>query len=286
MKIAGIGRIASGLKMPAVLGSLVLGVTVLGAGLAAPAYAASKDPVVATVNGQAIHESTVEALRRELPPQLQRVPFSTLVEAVINNKLVDAAARKEGIAREPEVRREMKAASDRVLRQAWMDKHLSAEVTPALVRRRYDELLKRFKPQEEVHAAHILVRTKAEAEKVIAELKHGANFANLAKEDSIDPTAKQNGGDLGYFTKAEMVPAFANAAFALKVGEISPQPVKTQFGWHVIKVEGRRKSKAPSFEKAEPVLRAEVAQEMAHKLVEGIRAKADVKILKTGENAK
>jgi peptidyl-prolyl cis-trans isomerase C len=270
--------------MPTVLGGLVLGVALLGMG-PTPAHAAA-DPVVAKVNGTAIHQSEVNAFRRDLPPQLRQMPSGALVEALVNYQLVDTAARKEGLQRQPAVRQAMKAASDAVLRQAWLNKHLSAAVTPKLLRQTYDEQRAKFVPQEQVHASHILLATKAEAEKVISELKHGANFADLARKVSTDPSAKQNGGDLGFFSEGDMVPAFAKAAFALKVGEVSPEPVKTQFGWHVIKVEGRRKSTPPTFEEAEPVLRARVAQEMAKKLVEGLRAKAKVKIFDTAGSAK
>jgi len=128
---------------------------------------------------------------------------------------------------------------------------------------------------EEVHARHILVANEDAAKKIIADLKKGGDFAALAKQHSTDPGA-QNGGDLGFFKKDDMVPAFAEAAFALKPGEISATPVKTQFGYHVIKVEERRAAPPPSFEEAKEELRQRVIQEAVSKVSDAALAGAKV----------
>ena len=238
-----------------------------------PAQAAGKDPVVAEVNGTKIHESDVVAYQRSLPPQMAaQAPFEALQDMVVNNILVADQARKEGLEKDAEV----KQLFQQVLVKVWMNKHLKAQITPEVVKAAYDKYLTTSKPQDEVHARHVLSETEDQAKAVIAELKKGADFAEVAKAQSKDPSAKQNGGDLGYFTQGEMVPQFAAAAFAMKPGEVSQAPVQTQFGWHVIKLEDRRPASPPSLEQATPALREHLAEEAAQKLVADVRAKGKV----------
>lgn len=250
----------------------------LAAGIAAPALAADKDPVVAVVNGSDIRASAVAEFQHSLPPQMQQAPFPMLLDALVNNLLIDEAAHKEGIQNDPEVKRAFKRAEETIIRKAWMQKKLHAQVTDAALQERYAQFVAAFKPEDEIRARHVLLETEDQARAVIAELKGGANFETVAKAKSKDPSAQQNGGDLGYFTRNEMVPQFSEVAFGLKVGEMTQQPVKTQFGWHVIKVEDRRKTTAPSFDDAKPVLREQVAEQTAQKLVSDVRAKAKVKM--------
>lgn len=256
------------------------GVLALGllAGLAVtPALAAEKDPVVAVVNGSDVHLSDVVEFQRNLPPQVAQAPFQAILEVLINNRLITDAARKEGLQRDPEVKREVKLAEEGAMRRAWLNKKVRSEITDASMKAQYDQLVSHFKPEDEVRARHILVSTEDEAKSVIADLKSGANFEDLAKAKSKDPSAAKNGGDLGFFTKSEMVPAFADAAFALQPGEVSPEPVKTQFGYHVIKVEERRKTTPPTFEQAKPVLREQMSEKIAQQMVGELRAKARIK---------
>ncbi len=256
------------------------GVLALGllAGLAiTPALAAEKDPVVAVVNGSDIHLSEVVEFQRNLPPQVAQAPFPAILEVLINNRLITDAARKEGLQRDPEVKREVKLAEEGAMRRAWLTKKVRSDITDEALKAQYDQLVATFKPEEEVRARHILVSTEDEAKQVISDLKSGANFEDVAKAKSKDPSAQKNGGDLGFFTKSEMVPAFADAAFALKVGEVSPEPIKTQFGWHIIKVEERRKTTPPTFEQAKPVLREQMSEKIAQQMVGELRAKAKIK---------
>jgi len=255
------------------------GALTLAAALAvSPVLAADKDPVVAVLNGTEIHASAVNEFRQSLPPQMAGAPFNVLVDAQINNQLVAEAARKEGIASEPDVKRALKAAEESILRKAWMSKKLRASVTDDVLQKDYQKLLANFKPEDEIKASHILVETEDKAKAVIAELRKGGDFATVAKARSKDPSAQKNGGDLGYFTKGEMVPAFADAAFAMKVGDVTQAPVKTQFGWHVIKVEDRRQTTAPTFDEAKPMIRDQIAGQMAEKIVADLRDKAKIKV--------
>ncbi|HSV29539.1 MAG TPA: peptidylprolyl isomerase [Candidatus Omnitrophota bacterium] len=257
-------------------GALALG---LIAGLAAmPAFAADKDPVVAVVNGTEIRASAVQAYQRNLPPQVaMQAPFEALLEIVINNHLVYEAAKKDNVQADPEIQELVRQFERQQVVKTWVGRKVRAEVTDEALKKAYDAALATYKPSEEVHARHVLTESEGEAKKIIGELKKGGDFAAIAKAKSIDPSAKQNGGDLGYFSKEEMVPQFAEAAFAMKPGEISAKPVKTQFGWHVIKVEDKRMSTPPTFDQAKPALRDQVADQTAERIVTDIRSKAAVK---------
>lgn len=256
--------------------ALVVG---LGTAVAAlPAFAADKDPVVAVVNGNEVHASALAAYRRTLPPQMAaQVPYEALLDSLINNTLVYEQGKKEGVDKDAEVKKALKDIEQQLVVKAWMGKKLKAEVTDAAVKQGYDKFLAEFKPVEEVRARHILVENEDAAKAIIAELNKGADFTETAKAKSKDPSAKQNGGDLGYFTKDEMVPQFAEAAFAMQPGQLSAAPVKSQFGWHVIKVEDRRMASPPTFEQAQPVIREKLAEETAERLVTDMRTKAKVK---------
>ncbi|MGE5506079.1 MAG: peptidylprolyl isomerase [Actinomycetota bacterium] len=248
------------------------------AGIALPAAAAEvKDPVVATVNGTDIHMSQLVEFQRTLPPQLAGAPYDALLDIVVNNQLVYDAAKRDKLESDPEVKATMKQLEQKVLRQAWMSKKLRAGITDDVLKARYDEFVRNFKPEEEVRARHILVETEDQAKAIIADLQKGADFGETAKAKSKDPSAQQNGGDLGYFSKGEMVPQFADAAFAMKAGELSAKPIKSQFGWHVIKVEDRRMASPPPFDAAKPMLREQLAEVTAEKLVMDLKSKAKIK---------
>ncbi len=257
-------------------GAIALG---LLAGIAAvPALAADKDPVVAQINGTEIRASAVKSYQSTLPPQVAgQVPYEVLLDSLINNQLVFEQAKKDGADKDPELRQALKQVEQQLTVKSWMSTKLKAQVSEEAIKARYDQFLGQFQPAEEVHARHVLTETEDQAKAVIAELKKGADFAEVAKAKSKDPSAKSNGGDLGFFAKDEMVPQFAEAAFGMKAGELSQTPVQSQFGWHVIKVEDRRMSSPPTFEQAKMALREQVAEETAQKLVSDIRNKAKVK---------
>lgn len=249
----------------------------------APATAASAapaaDPVLATVNGTAIRMSDVNRAAQGLPPQLRGLPPQTLIPMVLD-QLVDQqavvdAAEKEGLSKDPAVKAQMTEAAERALQAAYIRAKVAPQITEEAIKARYDQEYANKPGEEEVHARHILVPTKAEAEKIIAELNKGADFATLAKQYSKDPAAAQ-GGDLGFFKKSEMLPEFANAAFALKPGEYTKTPVKTVYGWHVIKVEAVRQAPPKTFEQAHDEIRQQLIQEAVTKLIE--QARAGVKI--------
>lgn len=255
---------------------------------AAPAPAASApatpaapaDPVVARVNGEELHKSDVTRMVSQLPPQVQQMPIEMIYPAVIDQlvsgKLVASAGYKAGLADSAEVKDEIKRAEERAVQRAYIQKEIKARITPDAMQNAYQDFLKENPAQEEVKAAHILVEKEDEAKAIIAQLKKGGDFAKLAKEKSKDAAAAAQGGDLGYFTKDAMVEPFANAAFAMKPGEISKEPVKTQFGYHIIKVEDKRTQPQPTLDEVKPQLEQTLSKDIVTALVEELRGKAKI----------
>jgi peptidyl-prolyl cis-trans isomerase C len=249
--------------------------------LAGPVLAQTDaDPVLATVNGQPIRLSDVKEATNNLPPQARGMPpqqlYPLLVEQLIDARALLIQAQRTGLDKDPDVQRAMQAAQDRALESALLNKVVRPQVTDEAVKARFDQESAGKTGEPEVHARHILVADEATAKKIIAELKRGADFAALSKQYSKDPSAAQQGGDLGYFKKTDMVPEFSAVAFSLKDGEISPTPVKTQFGWHVIQVTEHRTAKPPSFEQEKDELRQQMAQAAVQSELKLVRAAVKV----------
>lgn len=239
------------------------------------------DPVVARVNGSEIHRSDVIAAQHALPPQIQNQPIDTfyplLIDQMISNRLVTDTALKEKYDQDPEVLDRVAKIKDRVVEQIYLDRLVTKATTEEALKAKYDAFVKGFTSQEEIHASHILVEKEEEAKAIIAQLEKGADFAKLADEKSTDKTdGKPNGGDLGYFMKDQMVPEFGEAAFKLKKGEITKTPVKTQFGYHVIKVVDRRNAPPPTFDAKRELLSDEIAKETIEKRVAELKATAKI----------
>jgi peptidyl-prolyl cis-trans isomerase C len=248
-----------------------------------PALAQTKgdasDPVVATVDGAPIYRSDVLAVQRTLPAQFQQIPievlFPAVVERLIDTKLVVNAGRKENLQNDDEVKRRIAGLEDRVIQEIYLSRKVEAGVNEQAVRERYEQVSKASPAKEEISARHILVQTEQQAKDVIADLKKGGDFAEIAKTKSMDPSGKQNGGDLGYFSREEMVPEFSEAAFKLKDGETTAAPIRTQFGWHVIRVEARR-TQAPSIEEMREQITNDLSQELVTGMVSKLREGAKV----------
>lgn len=245
----------------------------------APAVSGA-DPVVARVNGEELHRSDVTRMVAQLPPQVQQMPIEMIYPAVIDQlvsgKLVATAGYKDKLQDSPEVKDEIKRAEERAVQRAFIQKEVKARITPKAYDDAYQAFLKQNPPQEEVKAAHILVEKEEDAKAIIAQLKKGGDFAKLAKEKSKDSVAAEQGGDLGYFTKDAMVEPFANAAFAMAKGEVSKEPVKTQFGYHIIKVEDKRSQPAPTLDEVKPQLEQTLSKDIVTALVDELRAGAKV----------
>ncbi len=238
------------------------------------------DPVLAKVNGQAIHFSDLKAVAETLPPQARTMPpqqlYPMLLEQLIDAQALLAEAKKTGLDKDPEVQHMVQMAQERALESALLNKVVRPQVTDDLIKVRYDQDYGSKPGETEVHARHILVNDEATAKKITADLKKGGDFAALSKQYSKDPGAKEQGGDLGFFKKTDMVPEFANTAFALKDKEISANPVKTQFGWHVIQTLEHRTSQPPSYEQVRDELRQQMVQAAVQKEVAEARGSVTV----------
>ncbi len=221
---------------------------VLLSGLAVRAEDAN--PVLAKVNGAEIRQSDLALAEEELGPNLAQMDPASRRENVlaflIDMKIVAKAAEDKKIADREDFKNRLAFARNRLLMDNLLSVEGKAATTDEAMKKVYEDASKQITGEPEVHARHILVETEDEAKAVIDELKKGADFAELAKKKSKDPGAT-DGGDLGFFTKEQMVPEFSAVAFALEPGKIS-DPVKSQFGWHVIKVEEKRNRQAPAFE--------------------------------------
>ncbi|MDR6951995.1 peptidyl-prolyl cis-trans isomerase C [Ancylobacter sp. 3268] len=255
----------------------------------APAQAA--DTVLATVNGTAITRADVTAAAAELgpnlPPQIQGPARDEYVLGfLIDLTAMAQAAEAQKLDETADFKRQLEFIKKRVLMQAALEQAAKAAVTDEALKKTYDEALKQQKPEEEVHARHILFRADAndkaaseaaekKAKDVEARLKKGEDFAKLAGELTEDPSGKQDGGDLGFFTKDQMVPEFAEKAFSMKPGDIS-EPVKTQFGWHVIKVEEKRQKPLPTFDEVRPQIEQYLVQKAQADAVQKTRDAAKV----------
>jgi len=257
----------------------------------------ASDPVVAIVDEIEIRRSDLVMLHATLPAQYRKVPMQMierqLLDRLIDRAVLARAARRAGLADTDKVKRRLAFVAQGVLQEAYLQDRIEAAFTDERLRAAYDRMIAERKPEEEVRASHILLRTEEEAKRVIAVLEGGADFEETAKAESIGPSAAK-GGDLGYFTRGQMVAEFAEAAFALSVGGISAEPVKTEFGWHVIKVVDRREAPAPSFEESLNELRSTIAREVIAETIAALRDAADIRLIagdgapagKKGEGAK
>lgn len=245
--------------------ALSLAAGLLVAPIAVSAQSAG-NPVVARVNGAEIRRDDVLKAIETLPAQYRQLPkevlFDRMRDQLVTAKLIDQAAEKAKLGDDPEVKRQMAEVLERIIQQVYLTRAVEAELTDAVLKKKYDETVKAQPAKEEVHARHILVRDEAEAKKVIAELEKGGNFAELAKKYSIDGSSGQ-GGDLGYFTREVMVPEFSTAAFALKnKGDYTHTPVKSQFGYHIILLEDKRTAPPPAFDEVKEQIKQDMAQEL------------------------
>jgi peptidyl-prolyl cis-trans isomerase C len=242
--------------------------------------ARADDPVVARVNGVDIKQSDLDFAASEIGPRLGSLEANdrrrVLLQFVIENELMASAAKQNSLDQQPNFADRVKYHERRALRDAFFDEDITNAVTEEDAKKIYDEKISQVKPEQEVHARHILVGTEDEAKAVIQRLNNGEDFAKLANELSKDKNA--DGGDLGFFTRGQMLKPFEDAAFALEPGQISA-PVQTQFGWHVIKVEEKRDQKLPTFDQLKQAIMAQLVQQKAQQIVTDLHDKATIDIL-------
>jgi peptidyl-prolyl cis-trans isomerase C len=273
-----------GLASAAVTGCLAM---VLLAG--APLRAEEANPVLAKVNGAEIRQSDVTLAEEELGPSLAQMDPATkkdnVLSFLIDMKIVSKAAEDKKVENNEEFKKRLAFTRSRLLMDSLLATEGKAATTDEAMKKVYQDASKQISGEQEVHARHILVETEDEAKAIAEELKKGADFAELAKKKSKDPGAS-DGGDLGFFTKDQMVPEFSNVAFTLEPGKIS-DPVKSQFGWHIIKVEEKRSRKAPEFEQVKSQIETYVTRKAQADYVAKLREAAKVERMdKPDETAK
>src|SRR5450432_4288863 len=262
-----------GLASAAAVGCLAM---VLVAGL--PLRAEEANPVLAKVNGAEIRQSDLALAEEELGPSLAQMDPATKKENVlaflIDMKIVSKAAEDKKIENGEEFKKRLAFTRNRLLMDSLLATEGKAATTDEAMKKVYEDASKQITGEQEVHARHILVETEDEAKAVKDELGKGADFAELAKKKSKDPGAS-DGGDLGFFTKDQMVPEFSAVAFALEPGKIS-DPVKSQFGWHIIKVEEKRNRQAPDFDQVKAQIETYVTRKAQADYVAKLREAAKV----------
>lgn len=251
-------------------------------GIALPALAQdAKNPVVAKIDGVEVTQSDLTIAMDNLDPQLGQLPEDqkklAALSTVIDAKIIAEKARAEKFEETADFKTRLQFIIDRELHNAYFKKYIVDTITDADVKARYDSEIAKIPPVEEVRARHILVKTEDEAKAVIKELGEGKDFAELAKAKSTDPN-KSDGGDLGYFKKGMMVPEFETAAFAMKPGELSKEPVKTQFGFHVIKVEDKRAAPPPPFDQVKDQVKQIVLRDKYMELLKASKEAVKVEI--------
>jgi peptidyl-prolyl cis-trans isomerase C len=261
---------------------------------AAPAQAPAPDPVIAKVNGVEVHQSDLnlaeEDIGRDLPVNDDAGKRDYLVNYVADLLLVAQAAEAKKIPDSAEFKQRLAFLRNKALMETVLGQEAKAALTEPTLRKIYDDATKNANSEQEVRARHILFRvadpndqaaSKAAEDKVkntIERIKKGEDFAKLATALTEDPSGKQDGGDLGYFTRDQMVPEFSEVAFSLEKGQMSA-PVKTQFGWHVLKVEDKRMREPPPFDKVRAEIEEYASRKAQTDLVKKLRADAKIERL-------
>ena len=247
----------------------------------APA-AVSPDTVIATIGGTPVTEADLAIAIADLDQQFARLPAdqrrAAALSAVIEIRLMAAEARAKGLDKDADFQRRFAFLEQRALHGETIEKEIADKITDADLRARYDAQLAEVAPTNEVHARHILVKTKEEAEAIIKDLDAGGDFQKIAAEKTDDPSGKDSGGDLGWFGPGQMVPEFETAAFALEPGGYTKEPVQSQFGWHVILVEEKRAKQPPAFDEVKEQFRSMILRDKYFALVKQLREAGAVEV--------
>ncbi|MBT7730530.1 MAG: peptidylprolyl isomerase [Rhodospirillaceae bacterium] len=235
--------------------------------------------VVATVDGKPIFLSEILQMAQRLPDQYKQMSleavYPSLLSRAIDSKLVSLEGRRSGFSENPEVKKRLNQIEDQIISEIFLTKTIGSKVTKEALQNIYLKTKSEMTSGDQVKARHILLDSEQKALQIIKKLQDGEEFSKLASEHSTGPSAA-SGGDLGWFGEGQMVPEFSKAAFALNPGDIVTQPVKTQFGWHVIMVEDRKIAAPPSFEEAKEQLASDMSQKLLKQMIEELRSKAKI----------
>ena len=258
----------------ALFAALVIMLGGLGAG--------AQERAIAKVNGKTITDTDMKLAEAEIGNDLGSLPEATkrrvLAEFLIENQLFADAAEDQRLGAGQGFDERIQYWRRRALRDAYFDKSVRETISDADARKHYASQVSGLKPEEEVRARHILVESKDKAREIFEKIAHGSDFARLARENSKDPGSKDQGGELGFFKRGQMVPQFEEAAFRLKKGEVG-EPFESQFGWHVVRVDDRRQSAAPPFETVKDRVVASMIHQKAQQIATDLRRKARIEYI-------
>lgn len=240
---------------------------------------AQLNPVVGKVNGEDILRTEVFEFIERMPEQARRMPVQQLYplafEQLVNAKIVEKRMDQSAVEKDPVFKERMALARDQIMRGVFVENEVGKRIGDSETKAAYEEFKKNFETPEEVRARHILVEEETKSKEILQQLNDGASFEELASAHSIDGTA-QNGGDLGYFTQGDVVKAFGDVAFTLAPGSVSESPVKSEFGYHIIKVEDKRTRPVPSLDQVRDGLEQQLRRSEATNMLEEWRSEATV----------
>jgi peptidyl-prolyl cis-trans isomerase C len=244
--------------------------------------AGAQERVIAKVNGKTITDTDMKLAEAEIGSDLGSLPDATrrrvLIEFLIENQLFADAAEGQRLGGGQSFDERMQYWRRRALRDAYFDKSVRQTISDADAKKFYENQVGSLKSDEEVRARQILVVSKDKAREVYEKLAHGSDFAQLAGGYSKDPGSKDQGGDLGFFGRGQMVPQFEEAAFRLKKGEVS-EPFESQFGWHIVRLDDRRQRSAPAFEAVKERVVASMIHKKAQQVAADLRGKAQIEYI-------
>jgi len=260
------------LLIPARFVGVLITLALIGSGSLALAQGSDQDRIRAKFAGEEIRQSDIEAFISQLPEQVRAAPRDQIeplvINELVNTRLVARLARSAGTQDQEEYKRQLEVVAARILQNVYLGAQVEARLTEARITEAYDAFVAANPPAEEVRASHILVEAKEHAQAIADEVRGGGDFAEIARRESTGPSAT-SGGDLGFFEKGQMVPTFAEAAFALEIDEVS-DPVQTQFGWHVIKLTDRRQASPPTLDE----VRGELTEQLEEEILGEVLAEA------------
>jgi len=254
---------------------------------AAETASQAKDEVIAVVNGTEIRRSTLDAvleMTKRSGANADQIDEKALLEDLIVTEIARQEAKESGLAEREDIQQKVDNFADKLVLNTWMQEKANAlEISDEDLQAAYDKKIASM-PKHEFNARHILVKTEDEAKAVIKELEEGKDFAELAKDKSTGPSGPM-GGDLGWFKPDSMVKPFAEAVSTMEPGTVKKEPVETQFGWHIIKLEEKRDVKLPSLDNMKPQLKRQLEQETMLEYMQSLRQDADITILLPEEEA-
>lgn len=245
------------------------------------AAAPGEDTVVARVNGSEIRQSDVAVAYARLPDRFKQAPinviFPQIVQQLVDGELLANAGKADDLQDSDEVKEQVAEFEKVAIQQVYMARLIENGIPEEDVRKQYDETIAKTEGPLEVRASHILVEDEKDASDIIKAIEGGADFADLARERSTGPSATR-GGDLGYFVRSAMVEPFANAAFDIEPGTVGPEPVQSDFGWHVIKVIDKRRQPAPSFEESRGQIEQQLTRDLIAAHMAELRADSEIEL--------